>query len=121
MRAVTVAKIPACDFCGEPALYDAPTVSGRWANMCKDCAEQNGGNLNIGSSFKLKEPVEKTYTGQTVRAIERTDMEYLEAVTYDEEFREPECPLCGTSRTVEPDCYSYTCDCGAKVKCPFLI
>ncbi len=43
-KAVTVSELPACQFCGQPAEYDARTKTGpgsiasmRWAYMCKSC------------------------------------------------------------------------------------
>lgn len=29
--------VPRCDLCGKPAEYDAKTVWGPWANVCRDC------------------------------------------------------------------------------------
>ena len=47
-----VVEIPApgysCDFCGDPATWDGPTVYGPWANMCDTC-----------------EPIRHAHPGQT--------------------------------------------------------
>lgn len=37
-----------CNFCGKPASWDAPTVTGQWAHMCHNCAKTRGKNFYMG-------------------------------------------------------------------------
>ena len=49
-----VASIPPCDFCGEPAEFDAKTNQGPWAFMCQDDFDTHGnGVLGLGKGQRL--------------------------------------------------------------------
>jgi len=49
-----VASIPPCDFCGEPAAFDAATSQGPWAFMCQDDFDIYGnGVLGLGKGQRL--------------------------------------------------------------------
>lgn len=48
-----VAVLPACDFCGWVASYDAKTQKGPWANMCEDHFQANGVGLGLGRGQRL--------------------------------------------------------------------
>jgi len=49
-----VIKLPMCDFCGHQAAYDAKTVHGPWAFMCRRDFELYGpGKLGLGIGQKL--------------------------------------------------------------------
>jgi hypothetical protein len=53
---VIVAKLPVCDI--DPAhgaaKYDAKTVRGPWANLCRDCFEELGIGLGTGRGQELR-------------------------------------------------------------------
>lgn len=116
MKKVKVTRIPACDFCGKPAKYDAPTLDGRWGNMCVDCYGGKTKPDSIGSEYVLH--VQQPKQDKTVQGTEESSME--EIVFAGD--RMIGCPECGDSRAVEPDAdYTYTCECGVNVKCPVLM
>jgi hypothetical protein len=49
-----VSKLPACDFCGDTALYDGATFLGPWAFMCEADWQQNStGRLGTGYGQRL--------------------------------------------------------------------
>jgi len=57
---VVVAKIPDCDICCEgngqrrrPAVYDARTVVGPWANLCQIHFDAIGVGLGLGKGQRL--------------------------------------------------------------------
>ena len=102
-----------CDFCGEVAIYDAPTRTGTWAYMCEKCHKSKGGMNFIGTKFDYR-PVAKPKAKLAV-GIEASSLE--EQVTGD---RNIQCPDCGDLRLVEPDAdYNYNCEgCGVKVQVP---
>ncbi len=116
MKTIKVAKIPKCDFCSEPAIYDAPTRFGSsWAYMCLECTKENGFNVHIGRRLEqLKEVEVKGGPAKVARTI--TDPELI---LMDEEDRDVECPDCGDTRTVEPDAaYEFNCGgCGIRLVC----
>ena len=61
---IKVAELPPCDFCGEPAEYDAKTKIGPWANMCHHCFQYHGIGLGVGYGQKYRKTkveVERTY------------------------------------------------------------
>jgi hypothetical protein len=45
---VTVARLPKCDFCAEPAQYDGKTRMGPWANLCPNHFVDYGTGLGTG-------------------------------------------------------------------------
>ncbi len=49
---VVVDKIPQCDFCDEPGVYDAKTPSGPWANLCEADFKRLGCGLGLGRGQK---------------------------------------------------------------------
>lgn len=52
---VNVPELPACDFCGEPAEYDAATLFGPWAYMCPShWQEHSMRKLGTGLGQKLE-------------------------------------------------------------------
>jgi len=120
MKQITVRKLPACDFCKkeESAVYDAPTTTGAWANMCPPCYEQNKGSLLLGSERVVKATVEKSDNpDKVVIGIEDNSLSYIEGVIMGDELRSVTCPECGTDRQLEPDADgTYECECGVKVR-----
>lgn len=48
--------IKKCDICGAIAYYDAPTVGGPWAYMCKTCYRRQSAKNGLGSEFKYVDP-----------------------------------------------------------------
>lgn len=50
-----VAELPKCDFCGQPAKYDAATKQGAWAFMCESDYqfERRFADLGLGKGQKL--------------------------------------------------------------------
>ena len=47
-KEVKVSKLPACDFCGCAAVYDAATKHGPWANMCEEHWVKHGVSEELG-------------------------------------------------------------------------
>lgn len=115
-----VDTLPKCDFCGEDAAYDAPTIHGSWANMCFKCSLEKGGNVSIGTHFQKRVPTDKKPIKETILGIESKDISYWEDVLMDVINREIECPTCGEIREVEPDAtYLFTCNgCGQNIQTP---
>jgi hypothetical protein len=120
MKQVKMQKIPKCDFCDQPAKYDAPTIGGPWANMCPVHYKKNGHPHSSGlGSILIQAPKQQPKQDKVVVGIEDTSIETLEAVMMDSQNREIECPECGSGKDVEPDAnYIYTCECGVKVQVP---
>jgi hypothetical protein len=50
---VKVARIPKCDFCSNPAVYDGKTIMGPWANMCGSHFSAHGVGLGTGRGQRL--------------------------------------------------------------------
>jgi hypothetical protein len=48
-----VTKIPPCDFCGQPAVYDGKTKYGPWGFMCIQDFRMFGVGLGLGLGQKL--------------------------------------------------------------------
>ena len=48
---------PRCNICGTPAVYDAPTVHGPWAYLCRHCAPAHTtpDRLAIGFTWEVDE------------------------------------------------------------------
>lgn len=118
MKERKVDTIRKCDLCGAvgDCYYDAPTLTGQWANMCPDCWVKQE-SPSIGTCFVLRTkkhiPAEGILLG-------------TEATTLDDllnDDRDIECPNCGETHGVEPDAaYVYTCEgCGTKVRVPCLM
>ncbi len=54
MDTAKVSQVPNCDFCGNPAEYDAQTKMGPWAYMCdSDYKTHSTGRLGLGFGQKL--------------------------------------------------------------------
>lgn len=53
MKEVKVLEYPACDFCGDLALYDGKTILGPWAYMCPDCFKEYGIGIGLGMGQRL--------------------------------------------------------------------
>jgi len=58
-----VDSLPKCDFCNEPAAYDAVTKLGCWANMCEEHFDQYGISLGTGKGQRLLKKQGRVYTG----------------------------------------------------------
>jgi len=54
-KAVYLPELPNCDICkdGTKAEYDAKTVFGVWAYLCRKCFSKYGIGLGIGKGQKL--------------------------------------------------------------------
>jgi hypothetical protein len=50
---VFVEVLPKCDLCGATAAYDAVTVMGPWANLCKADFKKVGVGLGLGRGQML--------------------------------------------------------------------
>lgn len=50
---VKVSKLPKCDLCAQTAAYDAKTIQGPWAYMCRTHFEQLGIGLGTGYGQRL--------------------------------------------------------------------
>ena len=113
-----VDKLPKCDFCQQPAFWDAPIISRTaWANMCVSCfsvhARHDAGTVGTMFKLRVKEPEKKSV--ELLVGIEVTSVEELMM----DGDRYVECPACGEQRHVEPDAgYTFTCEgCESKVQC----
>jgi len=55
MKTLDVVTAPVCNFCNsKPALYDAPTVTGRWAYACEECSVGKIDPNGMGTKFVVK-------------------------------------------------------------------
>ena len=113
--------LPKCDYCGKDALYDAPTESGSWANMCKECALIHDAlrHSKVGYQFKLREKTPEKCQGDKVLRGKLTNEDAL----FDGNDPVYACPSCGEERTMEvdADCV-YKCEgCGSKIRVRALI
>lgn len=52
-KQAVVSKLPKCDFCSDPAKYDAKTRMGYWASMCAAHYIRYGVGLGIGKGQEL--------------------------------------------------------------------
>ena len=114
-----VKELPKCNFCGTDALYDTPTIhNGSWAYLCKKHSKIHAthGQLATGFIFEKIDPtIPKSSIKEVLLAKEISDME---EITFGD-GRDVECPVCGTSRSVEPDAaYEFQCEgCGQQLQC----
>lgn len=109
MKTVKLSTIPKCDFCGAPALYDAPTTRGPWGYMCSDCARDNARNIEIGSRIeKLDQQPNKH------RIAKGIEISLLEELTVGD-VRRVKCSACNEIRSMEMDAGPYLCECGVTV------
>jgi hypothetical protein len=120
MKTIQVTTMPDCDICGAEGVgvYDAPTQgSSRWGNICEKCYPRFKTDTADAVGFKrvLIDPNIEKHVGKKVVAIEQST---IEEIVYDSE-RVVACPLCSTTKSVEPDAgYEYECEgCGATVSC----
>lgn len=121
MQVKKVKTLPNCNFCGEPAIYDAPTsLGGSWGYMCEHCSliHTNPSAMAIGFKFEIFTPDLKNQ-GKVVNGLESEDMDYWDSVLIDS-VRTVTCSLCKTDRRLEPDSFGFfTCEqCGCKVAIP---
>ena len=121
MKIIKVDSIPACDMCNKKdvGIYDAPTLTGSWANLCEECLEKYTDTIyakSIGSKRELRtvnpEPIDEEVIG--------IDVSDLEEMMFGDANKVIECPKCGETREVEPDAtYTFKCEgCGRTVRCP---
>ena len=123
MKSLTIHEKRRCDFCDNDALYDVPTLTGQWANVCASCFGSKCDRSyakQVGTRFVVTPKVAKLNQGVIVNAIEDYQLEDLEAMVMGTQDRQAECPLCGHVRTLEFDARYFNCECGAKVKCQIL-
>lgn len=52
---VVVDRLPQCDICGAQARFDAKTIHGGWANLCRPCFSDLGLGLGLGLGQRLIE------------------------------------------------------------------
>ncbi len=50
---VQVDRIPQCDFCSNPAVFDGKTIHGPWVNMCGSHHSAYGVGLGAGKGQRL--------------------------------------------------------------------
>ena len=116
-----VTTLPKCDYCGADAKYDAPTLVGSWAYMCKVCSGHRSipKAIKLGTEFVLKLMVSQSLDPKTVDGLEPESMDYWEGIIVEDNLRSIECPTCHSTHSVEPDAdYEYLCGCGDTVKVP---
>jgi len=113
VKEIKMTKIPKCDFCGKPALYDAPTRNGPWGYMCSGCYADHGTKGGLGSKLvvskglNISEEDKKKKKKTVMPTMEDMEMAVMDGVWY------PKCPYCGCENGCEPDGESVFCDdCG---------
>jgi len=122
MRVKKVATRPNCNFCDEPAKFDAPTagIGSPWAFFCEECAEEQGvvSEDQIGTEFVQRDPVKPKEN----KAIPAPRVVTLTEVYMNME-QEVKCPRCDEIRHVEVDAdYEFDCEgCGQKLKVRAII
>jgi hypothetical protein len=89
-----VSRIPKCDFCDKPALYDGKTNRGPWGYMCEEDFKANGLGLGLGRGQKLVQAPKEV-------KVKKTYKEWLQEV--DNEV----VALCGMGMSELPD-YLYS-------------
>jgi len=122
MKTLQVVTPPMCNFCGNPATYDAPTFAGPWAYVCDTCAETKIDPLGTGMKFIVKEITKAHNPGKIKLGLEDDSDGYWESVLSDG-VRDVKCPGCGASRHLEPDASGeFTCEfCDQRVRIPETI
>ena len=120
MKTVKLPVIPICDVCKKwPAKYDTPINGGAWGYVCEAC----GAGVGVSPIGSILELAGEQGTENKDKKVRGKDMTTFEDIIMGDADREIECPLCGATRTVEPDAgYTYTCeDCGASVRVPCIM
>jgi len=112
---VYVEKLPKCDFCEEPALYDAKTRMGPWAYMCEEHFKQHGlGRLGTGFGQRLR-PRKALGEAEKLRGEPEKELSVtmtgddLETATFEGVWY-PTCPYCGAETPAEPDAHAVYCE-----------
>ncbi|GAJ12055.1 unnamed protein product, partial [marine sediment metagenome] len=112
---VYVEKLPKCDFCDEPALYDAKTRMGPWAHMCEEHFKQHGlGRLGTGFGQRLR-PRRALAEAERLRGEPEKELSVtmtqddLETATFESVWY-PTCPYCGAETSAEPDAHAVYCE-----------
>mgnify|MGYP000874299457 FL=1 len=114
MKQVKMGEIPACSFCGKPAVIDAPTLTGQWGYGCMDCLADKFDlpyAVSIGSRLIQAKKPENQNTEKKCRGIDINIRDVMES----DELREVQCELCENIHTLEVDASGpMKChDCGA--------
>ena len=123
MKTLQVVTAPMCNFCGKPALYDAPTTMGSWAYACKECSmiHMDPSSMQIGTKFEIRGISKKKATGDIQPGIEpkEDDTKYWAKAIRDME-RIISCPTCSMKRKLEIDADGvFTCEaCKQQVSIP---
>ena len=121
MKTLQVVTAPMCNFCGKPALYDAPTVTGQWAYTCSECSVGKIDPLGVGTKFEIRKISKKKATGDIQPGIEpkEDDTKYWTRAIRDSE-RIVKCPTCSMKRKLEIDADGeFKCEaCGQQVSIP---
>jgi hypothetical protein len=126
MKERFVDTVPPCDICKKdnlPAVYDAPTNIGPWANMCSSCLESNGRTdaATLGTKLILRDrsstPAPSSEILDAVGDTELTEENVFDSV------HNVACPTCGEERTLELDASGIvTCEgCNQKYRVKALI
>jgi len=110
---VYVEKLPKCDFCDKPALYDGKTIMGPWAHMCEEHFKQYGVGLGTGRGQKLI-PRKALAEAEKIRGEPEKELSVtmteddLETATFEDVWY-PVCPYCGAATPAEPDAHAVYC------------
>lgn len=114
MRTKKMNSLPNCDFCDQPALYDAPTLTGSWAYMCQEHYDTRSGS-SLGTKFELRD--QENLPAPSDKVLDGIELTPIEDVFTDVANREVQCPACGESRLLEADATGFfTCEgCKSKV------
>jgi DNA-directed RNA polymerase subunit RPC12/RpoP len=95
MGTLHVKVLPQCNYCKEPACYDAPTRGEFWAYMCLDCSKRisTPEKIKIGTEFKIHKIVSKS-----------PDKEVREGKVFiRDDYQTVVCPHCKGKRNLELD------------------
>lgn len=116
---------PPCARCGAPSRWAVCYSRTKVLFCCATCAEDKVKSLRkVAHAHNLSLRTKK-YEQKKVNGVPRWQTSFevpeslLRAATYDGVI-ELSCPECKDTRRVEPDCESYTCDCGREVSNPLV-
>ena len=84
-----VEKLPGCNFCSEPAHYDAPMRgSGSWAYFCCNCFAERGSHSTF-TKFELMTEDEAEYSAAGAEEYDaELEQEYLKGLDMEELMKE---------------------------------
>jgi ribosomal protein L37AE/L43A len=105
MKTIYIKDLKLCDFCKAPAIYDGPTSSGPWANMCQACFDEQASFTadTVGYKLSLIKSDLKNRNNPPKPGIESLGKRVLKEVIFGTRDRVVKCPECKLPRTLEVD------------------